>query len=204
MEDQKEQTVEQGGNHVVNTSLVELNTLNRQHKDQKVFPMKNKTASICLKSTSILILLIGLLVSILNIIFIYFGMHSNWYNGNAGILKVISVGEGIIAGVFYIILSLILLVFLSRKSLFAAKMIILCNSFLIVISFTLSIVNGCQIGMVETFFPGNFETEEAATIAYKERQDQMGVLGVQMASHMVVLVTGAANILGASKLFRKK
>ena len=187
--------------HIEAMNSVELNNIN--HANGKIEYVKNGSAAIYLKITGILVMLLGLIVSVLNIIFIYFGMNSNWYTGNIGILKVISVGEGIIAGIFYIIISLSVLFYLSKKVSSAVRMIIICNVFLLVISFTLSIVNGCQIGMVQTFFPKNFKTVQEFTTGDQDKMDQMAVLAVQMAAHMVVLVIAAVNVVGATKLFRR-
>ena len=156
-----------------------------------------------MKTTVILVMLLGLIVSVLNIIFIYFGLNSEWYEGNIGVLKVISVGEGIIAGVFYIIISLIMLFYLSKKDPSAVRMLILCNVVLLVIGFTLSIVNGCQIGMVETFFPDTFKTDQEVTTGEEEKKDQMAVLAVQMVAHMIILVISAADMVGTTKLFKE-
>ena len=187
--------------HVENMNAVELNIINLT--DEKSKHVKNGTAATCMKTTGILVILLGLIVSVLNIIFIYFGLNSDWYAGNIGVLKVISVGEGIIAGVFYIIISLIMLLYLSKKDPSAMRMLILCNVFLLVISFTLSIVNGCQIGMVETFFPDSFKTDQEVTIGEEEKKDQMAVLAVQMVAHMIVLVISAADMVGTTKLFNE-
>ena len=178
----------------------ELNVMNQEH--EKITHVKNGSAAICMKATGILVMLLGLIVSVLNIIFIYFGIHSDWYDGNIGVLKVISIGEGIIAGTFYIIISIIVLIYLSKKEPSAVRMIILCNIFLLLISFTLSIVNGCQIGMVEFFFPESFETDQEVIIGKEEKKDQMDVLIVQMVAHMVVLVISALDIVGSTKLFK--
>ena len=87
--------------HVENMNAVELNIINLT--DEKIKHVKNGTAATCMKTTGILVILLGLIVSVLNIIFIYFGMNSEWYEGNIGVLKVISVGEGILEGISYII-----------------------------------------------------------------------------------------------------
>ena len=129
-----------------NMNAVELKKISLTDKKNK--HVKNGSAATCMKTTGILVMLLGLIVSVLNIIFIYFGMNSDWYEGNIGVLKVISVGEGIIAGVFYIIISLIMLFYLSKKDPSAVRMLILCNVFLLVISFTLSIVNAWYGGNI--------------------------------------------------------
>ena len=181
-------------------TMVELNDTNVESK--AVVHLKNSRAATYMKATGILVMLLGLIVSVLNIIFIYYGIHSDWYEGNIGVLKVISIGEGIIAGTFYIIISIIVLFYLSKKQPSSARMIILCNIFLLVISFTLSIVNGCQIGMVEFFFPERIETDQEILIAEEEKKDQMDVLIVQMFAHMMVLVISAMDIVGSTKLFK--
>ena len=179
---------------------VELNNTN--YASEKIEIVKNGSVAMYLKATAILVMLLGLIVSVMNIIFIYFGMNTNWYTGNIGVLKVISIGEGIIAGVLYIVISLIILASLSKKSSSVVRMIILCNIFMLVIGFTLSIVNGCQIGMVQTLFPKVAETTKEATEDEQEKEDQMAVLGIQMVAHMMILVIAAASMLGTTKLFK--
>ena len=181
--------------NVENMNAVELNKISLTNMKSK--HVKNGPAATCMKTTGIVVMLLGLIVSVLNIIFIYFGMNSDWYEGNIG------VGEGIIAVVFYIIISLIMLFYLSKKDPSAVRMLILCNVFLLVISFTLSIVNGCQIGMVETFFPDSFKTDQEVTIGEEDKKDQMAVLAVQMVTHMIVLVISAADMVGTTKLFNE-
>ena len=46
----------------------------------------------------------GVLVTVFNILFIYYGMSSGWYYFKDSLgteMKVISIGEGIIAGIFF-------------------------------------------------------------------------------------------------------
>jgi hypothetical protein len=80
------------GDHIENMNTVQLNNINLT--DEKSKHVKNGTAATCMKTTGILVMLLGLIVSVLNIIFIYFGMNSAWYAENIGVLNIISVGEG--------------------------------------------------------------------------------------------------------------
>ena len=166
---------------------VELNIFN--YVAEQIEHVKNGCVAIYLKVTAILVMLLGLVVAVLNIIFIYFGINSDWYSGNIANLRVISVGEGFISGVFYIIISWVLLIYLSKN--FASALRILCNVFLLVIGITLIIVNSCQIVMVQTFFHNSFKEDQIR---------QMALLGVQMLAHMFVLVIAAADLLGVTKL----
>ena len=166
-------------------------TIKKQHSiEESENPESTPTKySRKLQLASLIQMFLGLLVMIFNIIFIYFGINSDWYSGNIANLKVISVGEGIIAGVFYIIISWILLIYLSKN--FASALRILCNVFLLVIGITIIIVNSCQIVMVQTFFHNSFK---------EDQMRQMALLGVQMLAHMLVLVIAAADLLGVTKL----
>ena len=61
----------------------------------------------------------GILVVIFNILFIYFGMSSKWYHFQDSLgteLKVISIGEGIIAGFFYFVFGAISLSIFKSQS----------------------------------------------------------------------------------------
>ena len=83
-------------------NAAELKNINKEREN--ITHVKNGSAAIYMKATGILMMLLGLIVSILNIIFIYIGIHSDWYHVNIGVLKVINICEGIIAGTLYIIL----------------------------------------------------------------------------------------------------
>merc|ERR1712080_410911 len=133
--------------------------------------------------------MIGLLCTILNVIFIYFGMKIGWYGGESSALRVISIGEGIISGVLYILLASIVMFQLSGK-LPRKIAIIICNVFIMIISLTLSIATACQIGMVEEFFPSHVTEQLQVNEDLKDRGDQMAVLAVAIAAHAVALLSG--------------
>ena len=63
-----------------------------------------------LEASGVVVILGGVLVAVFNILFIYFGMSSGWYYFRDSLgteLKVISVGEGIVTGLFYFIFGVI-------------------------------------------------------------------------------------------------
>ena len=104
-----------------------------------------------LQVTSTLEILLGFLVIILNILFIFFGMNSGWYyfvDSLGTELEVISIGEGIIAGFFYIIFAVVFLVKLSQED--TDNMVLyVMNVLILMISMVLAIANACQIGLVD-------------------------------------------------------
>ena len=64
---------------------------------------RQRRMKIYLNGVGVSELVLGVLVMILNIIFIYDGMNSGWYHdpaleGDVAQMKVVSIGEGIIAG----------------------------------------------------------------------------------------------------------
>ena len=118
----------------------------------------------------------GVLASVCNILFIWFGILSGWYDVTPE-LKVISVGEGIIAGVLYFVFagsSLFILHCQQRSShgvfltLNIVVVILRFKQFLFhealgfnpdVLSFLLAVVNACQLGLVHWFRPESQEEE---------------------------------------------
>ena len=104
---------------------------------KKIAPLVSETSNNSSKSETTLVDIAGVvqvfggvLVIIFNILFIYFGMSSKWYHFQDSLgteLKVISIGEGIIAGFFYFVFGAICLsVFKSQSHglLFALNIII--------------------------------------------------------------------------------
>ena len=71
-------------------------------------PSIKKLNSAWIEISLIIQMFCGVLAIIFNILFIYFGMGSGWYYFQDSLgteLKVISIGEGILAGTLYIILA---------------------------------------------------------------------------------------------------
>ena len=104
---------------------------------KKIAPLVSETSNNSSKSETTLVDIAGVvqvfggvLVIIFNILFIYFGISSKWYHFQDSLgteLKVISIGEGIIAGFFYFVFGAICLsVFKSQSHglLFALNIII--------------------------------------------------------------------------------
>ena len=75
---------------------IELNSISNANDANEY--LNNDCAANYLQASSIIVMLLGLLVSVLNIIFM-----------TSGNLNTISVGEGIIGGLVYIVTSLIVL-----------------------------------------------------------------------------------------------
>eukprot|EP00092_Neocalanus_flemingeri_P011316 GFUD01012195.1.p1 GENE.GFUD01012195.1~~GFUD01012195.1.p1 ORF type:complete len:174 (+),score=42.96 GFUD01012195.1:75-596(+) len=159
-----------------------------EHNNDDSEYVKNGSAALFFKAGAISVMLLGFIIVSLNIIFVSFGMHAT----------VINFGEGIIAGVFYIVISLVLLIFLSKKTASAVRMMIFCNAFLLVIGITLNIINGFQIRSIYYSFKRRVDITGT-----REEQDLMIVLGTQMVAHMLVLLIGIVDILETSKLFKK-
>ena len=104
-----------------------------------------------LQITSTFEILLGFLVIILNILFILFGMNSGWYyfvDSLGTELEVISIGEGIIAGFFYIIFAVVFLIKLAQEDTDSMVLYVM-NVLILMISMVLAIANACQIGMVD-------------------------------------------------------
>jgi hypothetical protein len=136
---------------------------------------------------------LGLLVMILNIIFIYFGLKAKWYNsflGQDSGLNVISIGEGIIAGFLYIIINLLSL-YLRNKDQYKKTLIILLF-LLITISTSLTLINACQIGLVQMFSPRHLQDEDTKTrqveMAETDQVAQIVILALEMVANYVVLM----------------
>ena len=103
IEDKSNEKTSVTENKVEKMNAAELKNINKEREN--ITHVKNGSAAIYMKATGILMMLLGLIVSILNIIFIYIGIHSDWYHVNIGVLKVINICEGIIAGTLYMILA---------------------------------------------------------------------------------------------------
>ena len=133
---------------------------------------------------SLLQIFLGLLVMILNIIFIYFGLKAKWYTsflGQDSSLNVISVGEGIIAGLFYVIIALLSLYLRNREK--YKKTLLSLYFLLITISTSLTLANACQIGLVQMFSPRQWQHKDSMA-----RQVEMSLAEVDRISQIVILV----------------
>ena len=64
-------------------------------------------------------------------------------------VKVISIGEGIIAGFFYSIFALVFLVKLAQEDAASNTVLYVMNGMIIAISIVLAIGNACQMGLVD-------------------------------------------------------
>ena len=167
--------------------------------------VRNTRVNMFLEGLGILQIFLGVLVIVLNILFIYFGMSSGWeyFQGSLGTeMKVISIGEGIIAGFFYIIFAAVILAKLGKAESGTSLMSIM-NIILIILSFTLILTNACQIGLVSWYVPKTASAiypEEEAKMNDKVEEQQMVVLSLQMISHMVVLVSAISALVSLPKL----
>ena len=146
---------------------------------------------------SLIQMFLGLLVMILNIIFIYFGLKAKWYIsflGQDSALNVISIGEGIIAGFLYIIINLLSL-YLRNRDQFKKTLLIL-HFLLITISTSLTLANACQIGLVQMFSPRHLQYEDNKTrqmememsLAETDRIAQIVILALEMVANYAVLM----------------
>ena len=167
--------------------------------------VRNTRVNMFLEGLGILQIFLGVLVIVLNILFIYFGMSSGWYYFQDSLgteMKVISIGEGIIAGFFYIIFAAVILAKLG-KAVSGISLISIMNIILIILSFTLILTNACQIGLVSWYVPKTASAiypEEEAKMNDKVEEQQMVVLSLQMISHMVVLVSAISALVSLPKL----
>ena len=118
-------------------------------------------------------------------------------------LKVISIGEGIIAGFFYIIFATFFLVKLCSGG-SGTKLMTILNILMVILSFTLILTNACQIGLVSWYIPKTMSgmyPEQKAKLMDKTEEQQMVVLSLQMVAHMVVMVSAVGAVVGLPKLF---
>jgi len=145
-------------------------------------------------------MLLGLLVLVLNVIFIFFGRNTGWYyfvDSLGTELKVISVGEGIVSGTLYLVLAAASLAILLRKPGHAGALYC-TKAATIAIAVVLIVTIACQIGLVHQFAPFDeaFKLGEAKLDLIKEEvYRQTVVLGLQMASHFVILSTSISALI---------
>lgn len=161
-------------------------TIKKQHSiEESENPESTPTKySRKLQLASLIQMFLGLLVMIFNIIFIYFGLKAKWYIsflGQDSNLNVISIGEGIIAGFLYIIINLLSLYLRNRDNF--KKTLLSLYFLLITISTSLTLVNACQIGLVQMFSPRQWEGKD--TMA---KQMEMSLAEMDRISQIVILV----------------
>ena len=154
-----------------------------------------------LLSLAVLHITMGVLVLILNVIFIYDGMNSGWYYFKDSLgteLKVISIGEGIMTGVFFITIASLAIVILSRKS-FNKSYLYLLYVIIIILSFSLIITTACQIGLIHQFVP--VSELSSANQAYKldmllkEEARQTAVVAVQTVAYFLVFISSVVCVI---------
>ena len=168
-------------------SIKEVSTVvqdDDHQKEQEEAPSQQIKYSRIFQLAALLQIFIGLLVMILNIIFIYFGLKTKWYIsfiGQDSSLNVISVGEGIIAGLFYDIIGVLCLYLRNRDK--YKKTLLSLYFLLITISTSLTLVNACQIGLVQMFSPRQWQNKDIMA-----RQMEMSLAEVDRISQIVILV----------------
>ena len=82
----------------------------------------------------------GVLAAVFNILFIYYGMASGWYYFKDSLgteMRVISIGEGIIAGVFYMSFGSVFLYTLQSSGSSGGSSLLICSVMNILISLAL-------------------------------------------------------------------
>ena len=118
----------------------------------------------------------GVLVAVFNILFIYYGMASGWYYFQDSLgteMKVISIGEGIIAGLFYMSFGSVFLYSLQSSG--SSNSLLICSVMNMLISLTLILTNTCQLGLVSWYLPssstaGSYPDIERSAMAKIEEQ----------------------------------
>ena len=118
----------------------------------------------------------GVLVAVFNILFIYYGMISGWYYFKDSLgteMKVISIGEGIIAGLFYMSFGSVFLYTLQSAGPNSGKSLLVCSVMNLLISLALILTNTCQLGLVSWYLPsslGAYPDIEMRAMAKVEEQ----------------------------------
>jgi len=150
-------------------------------------------------SAAILHITFGVLVMVLNVIFIYDGMNSGWYYFKDSLgteLKVISIGEGILAGLFFICIAFLVLLVLTKKGC-SKNFLYPLYIILILLSFSLILTTGCQIGLIHQYVPDkdtNSKSQEHKLIMMEEAR-QTGVVAVQMGAYFLVFISSIVSVL---------
>ena len=100
----------------------------------------------------------GLLVAVFNILFIYYGISSGWYYFKDSLgteMRVISIGEGILAGCVYVIFASFFLYNLHWPSSYSAHKLVFCSLIILLTSVSLVLANTCQLGLVSRYRPSS-------------------------------------------------
>ena len=120
----------------------------------------------------------GVLAAVFNILFIYYGMASGWYYFKDSLgteMKVISIGEGIMAGLFYMSFGSVFLYTLQSSGPSNGSSLLICSVMNILISLALILTNTCQLGLVSWYLPssttaGSYPDIERSAMAKVEEQ----------------------------------
>ena len=167
---------------------------------------KLKMIAKLLLSIAVLHITLGVLAMVLNIIFIYDGMNSGWYFFKDSLgteLKVISIGEDIMIGLFFIIIASAAAIVLSKKG---VSKCILCPLYILlaVFSFMMIITTGCQIGLIHQYFPDDdlpsSNQELQLQILKDEENRQTAVVAVRMVLHFFVFASSIAAAIVVSSV----
>ena len=134
----------------------------------------------------IIVRLLGLLVFVFNIITIIM---------STGSLNIVIVGEGILGGLVYIVISLIVLYDISQKT--RSGRIIICNILLLIFSFSLSIVSGCQAAMIQTSLSRLVKADQEIIRVII----QLGVLCAKVVANLMVFFISVSHLVVCTKLF---
>ena len=100
----------------------------------------------------------GLLVAVFNILFIYYGISSGWYYAKDSLgteMKVISIGEGILAGLVYTVFGSLFLYTVHWSGSYSGHNLMIYSVITLVTSLTLVLANTCQLGLVSWYFPSS-------------------------------------------------
>ena len=171
-----------------------------QHHGKKEKGRRNKIISF-LFSAAVLHITLGVLVMVLNVIFIYDGMNSGWYYFKDSLgteLKVISIGEGILAGVSFIIIGSVALYVLTKKGCSKTFLYSIYIT-MILLSFTLIVTTACQIGLIHQYVPvkdlSSPNQQSQMDMLLKEEARQTAVVAVQMVTYFIVFVSSMVSVL---------
>ena len=161
---------------------IELNSISNVNGDKEY--LKRKCFAFYLQVTAIIVRLLGLIV--FNIITIIM---------STGSLNIVIVGEGILGGLVYIVISLIVLYDISQKT--RSGRIIICNILLLIFSFSLSIVSGCQAAMIQTSLSRLVKADQEINRVII----QVGVLCAKVVANLMVFFISVSHLVVCTKLF---
>jgi len=186
------------GDNILPVAMVRQIERKRQHK-----------MVLLMYSAAVLQFVLGVFVMILNIIFIYDGMNSKWYgqvddlneatnvdeDGNiistGGGMKVVSIGEGILAGFFYILLAGVAMILIAKKGQ-NKKALIGIHACLLLLSFTVVIANACQIGLIHQYATP-YDAENSKW--YGEEPRQTAVVALELVGNFIVFIFSTVALL---------